>query len=74
MHASRMCQGVGKSGSPTPRLMTSSIPTTMSKNFLIPEGGISLTVVDRWESGRQRAGFSIASLFFPAPISPLVMQ
>jgi hypothetical protein len=33
-----MCQGVTKSGSPTPREMASFISSKMSKNFRMPEG------------------------------------
>src|SRR3954462_9177988 len=39
MPASRTRQGVTKSGSPTPREMTSSISAAMSKNRRIPDGG-----------------------------------
>jgi hypothetical protein len=39
-----MCQGVMKSGSPTPREITSSSPETRSKKRRIPEGGIFFTV------------------------------
>jgi hypothetical protein len=35
-----MFHGVTKSGSPTPRDMTSFIPITRSKNTLMPEGGM----------------------------------
>ena len=41
-----MFQGVTKSGSPTPREMTPSMDESKSKNFLIPEGGIALTISD----------------------------
>lgn len=41
-----MCQGVTKSGSPTPREITPSIEESKSKNFLMPEGGISFTFSD----------------------------
>ena len=44
MPAERTTLGVGKSGSPTPREITPCIVFAMSKNFLIPEGFISLTV------------------------------
>src|SRR5699024_3216235 len=44
MPASRMCQGVWKSGSPTEREITSSISLAMSKNFRMPEGLIRRTV------------------------------
>ncbi len=43
MPVSRMRHGVSKSGSPTPREMTSSIPMTSSKKSRIPDGGISRT-------------------------------
>src|SRR5439155_11112794 len=43
MAASRMCHGVTKSGSPTPREITSGIACTMSKNSRMPERGISRT-------------------------------
>ena len=33
-----IAQGVGKSGSPTPRLITPSSSCAISKNFLIPDG------------------------------------
>src|SRR5918998_1023389 len=39
MPASRMRHGVTKSGSPTPREMTSSISAAMSKNRRMPDGG-----------------------------------
>src|SRR6186713_1902246 len=39
MPASRMRHGVTKSGSPTPREMTSSISAAMSKKRRIPDGG-----------------------------------
>src|ERR1041385_9332472 len=38
-----MCQGVTKSGSPTPREMTSAWDWTMSKNSRMPERGICRT-------------------------------
>src|SRR5579872_395862 len=41
---SRTCQGVSKSGSPMPRLMTSFIVLTMSKKSRMPERGMSRTV------------------------------
>src|SRR3974390_1481286 len=41
---SRTCQGVSKSGSPMPRLMTSFIVVTMSKKSRMPERGMSRTV------------------------------
>src|SRR5688500_5345874 len=44
MAASRMCQGVTKSGSPTPSEMTSFIPCTMSKKSRMPERGMSRTL------------------------------
>src|SRR5271157_2974029 len=40
---SRTCQGVSKSGSPMPRLMTSFIVVTMSKKSRMPERGMSRT-------------------------------
>ena len=43
MPASRMCQGVWKSGSPMPREMPPSIPWRRSKYFRMPEGWISCT-------------------------------
>ena len=43
MAASRMCQGVTKSGSPTPSEITSGIVWTMSKNSRMPERGMSRT-------------------------------
>ncbi|GBE55892.1 hypothetical protein BMS3Bbin16_00087 [archaeon BMS3Bbin16] len=46
MQASRMCQGATKSGSPTPSDMTSGMPSTISKNFRMPEGGTDLAAVD----------------------------
>ncbi len=39
--ASRMAQGVLKSGSPTPRLMQPSISAAMSKKRRMPEGRIA---------------------------------
>src|SRR5690349_19329552 len=39
MPASRMRHGVTKSGSPTPREITSSISAAMSKKRRIPDGG-----------------------------------
>ena len=42
MPASRMLQGVLKSGSPTPRLMQWGISAARSKNFRIPEGRMAL--------------------------------
>src|SRR3989304_576915 len=41
--ASMTCGGVVKSGSPTPRLMTSGIVAMTSKNFRMPEGGTACT-------------------------------
>ena len=41
--ASRMCHGVSKSGSPTPREIASGISLTTSKNFRIPDGLICFT-------------------------------
>src|SRR5712671_1158527 len=43
MAASRMCQGVAKSGSPTPSEMTSAWLWTRSKNSRMPERGIPAT-------------------------------
>src|SRR6185436_2412659 len=43
MAASRICQGVTKSGSPTPREITSFIPCTMSKKSRMPERGMRRT-------------------------------
>src|SRR5437762_1850881 len=43
MAASRMCQGVTKSGSPTPREITSFMPWTMSKKSRMPDRGIERT-------------------------------
>ena len=43
MPAWTMCSGVSKSGSPTPRLMTSSIVARMSKKRRMPDGGTSRT-------------------------------
>ncbi len=45
-------RGVSKSGSPTPRLMTSVIVARMSKNLRIPDGGTSRT---RWPGHARRA-------------------
>ena len=53
MQASRTCQGVTKSGSPTPREMAPSISLTRSKNFLMPEGGMAFTTRFRWLSALQ---------------------
>ena len=50
--ASRMCQGVMKSGSPTPREMASGISATMSKNLRMPLGGTART---RWLTMRSRS-------------------
>ena len=36
--ASRICQGVTKSGSPMPSVMASVISSKISKNFRMPEG------------------------------------
>ena len=36
-----MLQGVGKSGSPTPKDIISSRPIIKSKNLRIPDGGVS---------------------------------
>jgi len=44
-------QGVSKSGSPTPKDITPSISFATSKNFLMPEKGISLTFDDTKSSG-----------------------
>ena len=43
MPASRMCQGVWKSGSPMPREMPPSMPWSRSKYFRMPEGWMSCT-------------------------------
>src|SRR5579863_7985193 len=43
MAASRICQGVTKSGSPTPSEITSFIPWTMSKKSRMPERGMAPT-------------------------------
>ena len=45
-----MTRGVSKSGSPTPRLMTSSIVAAMSKKRRIPDGGTARTRSDRTRS------------------------
>src|SRR5580693_8841700 len=52
MAASRMCQGVTKSGSPTPKETTSFMPCTMSKKSRMPERGMALT----WRA-MNRCGF-----------------
>src|SRR5262245_22967671 len=44
--ASRMCQGVIKSGSPTPREITSFMPRTRSKKARMPEGAICSTIFE----------------------------
>src|SRR4051794_22330621 len=72
MAASRMCHGVTKSGSPTPREITSSICETMSKKRRMPEGAMPsttllillprmgsllVTSMDVWEYGSVEAPF-----------------
>src|SRR5688572_9149210 len=52
MPASRIRQGVTKSGSPTPREMTSSISAAMSKNRRIPDGGQSAMTAFSGFTGR----------------------
>jgi hypothetical protein len=47
MLASQICQGVGKSGSPTPREITPSMLTARSKNLRIPDGGMAFALADR---------------------------
>src|SRR3954453_5965139 len=47
--------GVVKSGSPTPRLMTSGMVARTSKNFRIPDGG---TLMTRWA---RRLGVGVAT-------------
>jgi hypothetical protein len=42
-----MFQGVIKSGSPTPKDITSFMLAARSKNFLIPDGCNSLAVADK---------------------------
>ena len=44
MPSSRICHGVSKSGSPTPKEIASFISLTISKNLRIPEGFISTTL------------------------------
>ena len=44
--SSRICHGVSKSGSPTPREIASFISLTMSKNLRIPDGSISVITFD----------------------------
>src|SRR4051812_30574293 len=51
MAASRMCQGVTKSGSPTPREITPFWLWTMSKNSRMPERGIWRTTFATNDSG-----------------------
>ena len=54
-----MTRGVSKSGSPTPRLMTSSIVAAMSKNRRMPDGGTTRTRSARTRSAsgaRDRVG------------------
>src|SRR3989338_5364872 len=46
MAFSRICQGVTKSGSPTPREITSFIPSTKSKNARMPDGCIFCTFLE----------------------------
>lgn len=41
IEASRIVQGVEKSGSPTPSEMTPSIVEATSKNLRMPDGGIA---------------------------------
>ncbi len=48
--ASRICHGVTKSGSPTPKDMTPCICEARSKNFLIPDGGTDLTTFETYFS------------------------
>src|SRR5678816_1274169 len=58
-------RGVSKSGSPTPRLMTSVIVARMSKNLRIPDGGTLRTRSDRARSasgGRLTSVAILASL------------
>ena len=45
--AALTCQGVLKSGSPTPKDITPSIVLAISKNFLMPEGFMPWTVLDK---------------------------
>src|SRR5215213_2768522 len=42
-----ICVGVVKSGSPTPRLITSGMVAMTSKNFRMPDGGTARTRSDR---------------------------
>ncbi len=44
--ASRITSGVGKSGSPTPREITSCMVAAMSKNLRIPDGLMACTFWD----------------------------
>ena len=52
MPASITWAGVAKSGSPTPRLMTSSIVAAMSKKRRIPDGGTARTRAERARARR----------------------
>src|SRR3954447_20039600 len=72
-----MTRGVSKSGSPTPRLMTSSIVAAMSKKRLIPDGGTTRTRSARTRSASGarasrsvvivETGYGIESGAAPAP-------
>ena len=53
-----MTRGVSKSGSPTPRLITSSIVAAMSKNRRIPDGGTDRTRSDRARSDSGMRGLA----------------
>src|SRR4051794_40142626 len=55
MPASRIRHGVTKSGSPTPREITSSISAAMSKNLRMPDGGqAAMTSLSGFTDGSSR--------------------
>ena len=81
MAASRMCQGVTKSGSPTPREMTSFMLWTMSKKSRMPERGMAATACEMKCLRLEIHLFSVAAvcdrriIFFPAKsISANIMR
>ena len=61
MPASMTWAGVAKSGSPTPRLMTSSIVAAMSKKRRMPDGGTARTRAERARSASGRRGVVVGA-------------
>src|SRR5512136_2435587 len=74
---SQIFHGVRKSGSPTPREITSPMVKTRSKNFLIPDGGISSARLEtklRIEPPLRRIGQAFRLSLFKECVAVLLIR